>query len=302
METTGDKWRAIAFSLALHVAVGVALFVRLLAPPAAAQDAAGSAIEASLVNSPQQAASLAKEIRALERKDAQDETPAPRQPRPQDSPRPQQMIPQAQLPKPDTVDQDEVRKLAEQQALEKRQHEQEERRKQAQIDLDRKQEQQQEEIRQRQIAMIEKQRADAQRQMKLHEQALRQLHDQQTQLALNNAPPVVAPAVPPRARAGNNGKQQDATAAYIQAIKDTVEQYWRPDRVPELVHCQVTFIQERPTGEIKDVIFGDCPYDADARATIEALKGTLLPYEPYKNLFQREVRIDMCYPTEKCTR
>jgi colicin import membrane protein len=305
MESTGDKWRAIAFSLALHAAVGLALFVQLLAPSAATQDAAGPAIEASLVSSPQQAANLAKEIRALEHRTAQDETPAPRRPRPQDSPQPQQLIPQQQLAKPDTIDQDEVRKLAEQAAAQKQLQEQEERRKQGQVDLDRKQDQQQEEIRKSELATVLKKRADTKRDIKLGEQALQQLRDQQTQLALNNPTARSVPSAPPHPPAGNNGKQQDLLAKYKQAIIDTANGNWtHADDVPQQVHCRIRF-KQIPGGEVIDVKFLDCPFDAASRESVDrAMHKTPLPYAGFESVFPqlREGELDFCYPTEACTR
>ena len=300
METGRDKLRAVAYALGLHALLIGLLFVGLLMPRSTAlADAAGPPIEAALVSAPQQATSLAHEIRALERKTSPEPAPQPRaEPQPQQSPQPPQPIPQARLPKPDTVDQQEVRRddLA---AVRQQRQEQEERHKQAQIDLSRQQEQQQEEIRQRQLAEIRKQRSDAARTILLAEQRLKQLQDQAALVARNNAPAPATP-VPPRPQSGTNGASASQNAKYIQAIHDVLDQNWRNNDVPEGVHCHVQFTQARPTGEITHVVFGDCPFDADARATVEALKGVRLPYAGYENLFQPEVNIEMCYPEDAC--
>ncbi len=307
METTWDKLRAVVFALGLHALLIALLFVGLLTHPVlASADAAGPIIQATLVSSPQQSAAIAKAIKALEQKTAQD-TPPPLpkpEPKPQDVPQPQQLAPQAPLPKPDTVDQEEVRRVAEQVAAQKKLQEQEERRKQAQVDLTNKEQQQlaaQELLRQKQLADIRKLRADAERQVKLDAQRLKQLQDQRAQLALNNTPTRTVPNALPHPPAGNNGARQDPNANYLKEIKVALDQNWHRTDVPEGVHCHVQFIQERP-GRVKDVIFGDCQYDAAARESVEALKGILLPYQGYESDFKPEVNIDMCYPTEACTR
>ena len=306
METAWDKLRAVLFALLLHGLLVFLLFFGLLWQPLPrAEAASGPPIQATLVSAPQQAAEIAKEIRALERRTAQEPTPPKPEPKPQDAPQPQQPVPQTRLPQPDTVDQDAVRKLAEQRDEQKRLQEQEERRKQAQIDLDRKQEQQQAEIRQRQLAAIQKQREDAERQIRLHEQALRQLRDQQTQLALNNTPRRVAPTAPPHPPAGNNGRQQDLLAKYKQAIIDTTNNNWiHADEVPQQVHCRIRFTQI-PGGEVIDVKFLDCPFDAASRDSVDrAMHKTPLPYAGFESEFPklRQWELDFCYPTEACTR
>src|SRR5689334_13390834 len=136
MESDWDKTRAVLFSLLLHGLVVGLLFAGLLWQPLpTAEAAAGPPIQASLVSSPQQSAELAKEIRALERRTTPAPAPVKAEPKPQDAPQPPQPIPQAQLPRPDTVDQEEVRRDAELEALRKARAEQEERHRQAQVDL-----------------------------------------------------------------------------------------------------------------------------------------------------------------------
>jgi colicin import membrane protein len=301
METAWDKTRAVLFSLLLHGLVVGLLFVGLFWQQLPnAEAAAGPPIEASLVSAPQQAAELAKEIRALERKTAQEQAPPKPEPRPQDVPQPPQPIPQAQIPKPDTVDQDEVRKLAEQAAAQKQLQEQEERRKQGQIDLSRKQEQAQEESRQRQLAALEKERADNARKMMLADQKMKQDQNLTAQLALNNPPRMVAPNAPSRAPAGNNAGNSGLAERYKAAIKEVVHNNWHPQDVPPGIHCS-THYKQLPGGEVFDVTFGACPYDAAARASVEdALKRTPLPYAGFEPVFQREGTIDVCDPEDAC--
>jgi len=308
METTWDKLRAVVFALGLHVLVLALLFVGLLTQqlPAAA-DAEGKVVEATLVSSPQQSAAIAKAIKAIEQKATPVAAPPPQPkpaPKPEDAPQPPQLAPQAPLPKPDVVNQDEVRRVADL-AAEQQKQEQEERRKQAQVDLTNQLLQQQEEqnrqrLAQQQLAEIRKQRADAERQVKLQEQKMKQLQDQAARLAQNDAPPTIAPPGPVRPPSGNAGTRQDANARYLAAIKDALDHNWHRSGVPEGVHCKVVFSQERPTGEITDVHFVNCQFDAPARESVQELKGILLPYKGYESVFASQVNIDMCYPEEAC--
>ena len=308
METTRDKLRAVLFALGVHAFALALLFVGLWWQPApAAVDAEGPMIEATLVSSPQQSASAAKAIKAALKQ--QDATPPPQPkpaPKPDDAPQPPQFAPQAPLPKPDTVNQDEVRRAAEL-AAEQQKQEQEERRKQAQVDLTNQLQQQQEaqnrqRLAQQQLADIRKQRADAERQVKLQEQKMKQLQDQAARLAQNNAPPTVAPPGPARPPSGNAGDKTGLLAKYKKAINETVQLNWHhdSDKVPERTHCIVQF-KQLPGGEVFDVSFPDCPFDAAGRDSVEAaLKRTPLPYAGFESVFQPQGKIDMCYPEEAC--
>jgi colicin import membrane protein len=312
METSWDKLRAVAFALGLHALVIALLFVGLLTQPVpASTDAEGPIVEATLVSSPQQSAAIAKAIKAIEQKTQQDTTPPSPQPipepKPPETPPPQQLAPQAPLPKPDTVDQEEVRRIAEQATAQKKLQEQEERRKQAQIDLTNKEQQQlaqQELERQKQLADIRKQRADAERQVKLDAQRLKQLQDQRAQLALNNTPPAAASSPLQRPPAGNNGKEAGLLAKYKQAIVDVTNSNWIHTDVPEQVHCKIRFTQI-PGGDVIDVKFLDCPFDAAGRESVDrAMRKTPLPYAGFEPVFPqlRQWELDFCYPTEACTR
>lgn len=310
METTWDKLRAVVFALGLHALLIALLFVGLLTHPVpAAANAEGPMIEASLVSSPQQSAAIAKAIKAIEQKTAPDTTPTPPKPEPKpiETPPPQQLAPQAPLPKPDTVDQEEVRRVAEQAAAQQKLQEQEERRKQAQIDLTNKQQQQlaqQELERQKQLVDIRKLRADAERQVKLDAQRLKQLQDQRSQLTLNDTHTTVAPTAPTRPPSGNNGKQSDLMAKYKQAIIDVSNSNWIHTDVPEQVHCKIRFTQI-PGGEVIAVDFHDCPFDAAGRESVDrAMRKTPLPYAGYESVAPklRQWELDFCYPTEACSR
>ncbi|MEO7478520.1 MAG: cell envelope integrity protein TolA [Lysobacteraceae bacterium] len=318
METTWDKLRAVLLALGLHLLVLAVLFVGLRwqhLPTAA--DAAGPVIEATLVSSPQQSRAVVKAVKAAEQKADPEATPPPQpqpEPRPQDAPQPQQAAPQAPLPKPDTVNQDEVRRLAEQ-AAEKKQQEQEERRKQAQIDLTNQQQQQQEaqnklrlaqqELeKQQKLDAIRKQLADAKRATLLQEQKLKQLQDQRAQLAQNNAPATATQAAASVPQSGANGADQGLLEQYKRAIIEVTNNNWIHTDVPERVHCIIQFTQI-PGGEVIDVKYLNCPFTAAARESVDrAMHKSSLPYAGYEKVFPqlRQWSLDFCYPQEACRR
>ena len=302
METNADRTLAVAGSLGVHALVVLVLWLGLLHQPEVVVSASEApAMEASLVSTPQQVAAA---IRRVEKEDkAAKPQPLP-EPKPQDATQQQQLTPQAQIPKPDTVNQDEVRRAGELAAQIK--HEQEERRKQAQIDLSRKEEQDQEENRQRlaaqqlqrdkQLADIRKQKAEADRQVKLQEEKMKQLADAAAHTNPTPAPNPKPLAVPSSTQAIGT----DLNARYLAAIRDVVNLNWRHEGVPPRTHCTVHF-KQIPGGEVFDVSFGDCPFDAAGRTSVEdALKRTPLPYAGFEKAFQREGTIDMCYPEEAC--
>ena len=318
METTWDKLRAVLLALGLHALVLVLLFVGLLWQPLpAAADAAGPVIEATLVSSPQQSSAVAKAVTAVAQKSELNATPPPQpkpEPRPQDAAQPQQIAPQAPLPKPDTVDQDEVRRLADQ-AAEKKQQEQEERRKQAQIDLTNQQQQQQEAQNKQRLAQqelekqqkldaIRKQLADAKRATLLQEQKLKQLQDQRAQIAQNNAPATAAQSSATAPQSGANGADQGLLDKYKRAIIDVTNNNWIHTDVPERVHCTIQFTQI-PGGEVIDVKYLNCPFTAAARESVDrAMRKSPLPYAGYEQVFPqlRQWNLDFCYPQEACRR
>lgn len=316
METNATRARAVAGSLAIHLLLAFVLYWGMLMQPEIANAPGGGAvIEATLVAAPRlaQAASNRHTERAAAR--PAPTPPPPPTPTPVESPpvrapeqpMPRQMQSQTQVPKPDTVDQDEVRRTA-QLAAERAQKEQDERRRQAQIDLDRKQQQLQAENRQRQaqadamarqLAAIRVQRAQAERQAALAAERLKQDRDMRQMLA-RNAAPAASAAAPSPARAASAGPSQLNDGPYKQAIADTLNRNWKHDGVPERTHCEVHFTQMRG-GDVLKVSFGACPFDASARASVEdALKKEPMPYAGFEKVYQREVTIDVCYPEDAC--
>lgn len=307
MPTQATKLRAVAGSLAIHLLIGFVLYWGLLMQPEVRNAAGqGLAIEATLITAPRSGpVAHARQHAPVLPAPPKPQPPAPAVAAPQPQPNPLQMKSQTQLPKPDTVNQDEIRRDA-QLAAERAQKEQEERRRQAQIDLDRKQQQMEAESRQRQqladekakqLAKIRAARAEAERQVKLAAEKLKQDQDMRKMLAQNTAP-----AVAPVQRAAGRGSDDGGLLGkYLQAIRDTINQNWKRGNAPAGTHCTVHFKQMYGGDVIGNATFDNCPFDAAARASVEdALKKTPMPYAGFEKVFQREVTIDLCFPEEAC--
>ena len=311
----------LALALALHLLVALLFWAAWRwSPQRQVEAAAGTpAIEASLEMS---ASDLAAALRRAEQaprpeplpepvaEPAPEETVPPPQPLPE--PRPQEAAvapqPQAQdfIPKPDTVDQDEARRDAI--AQEKADREQEERRRQQQVDLTEQREKQQaaenqrrlaeqaraEEDKQQKLAELRKQREQAARQADLAEQKLRQLEQARQRQA---APAATAPAAAAASAGtgGQGGNSQELTAKYAAAIQQAVLGQWiRPDTVPLGQRCRVS-IRQIPGGEVIDVeVQPGCPFDEAGRRSLEAavLRAKPLPYRGFESVFQRNLTLN----------
>lgn len=300
MRIEGNDAGAYTLSLLLHVAVLVVAWLSSQwawrEPPA---PAAGEPIGASLELS---SADLRKAQQAIEAAQKAGPPPPPQpepEPRPQDAETPLQPTPQAPLERPDTVDQEQVvRNAIEPSAA---LAEQEARRRQEQVDLTEDLVRQQEaEERQRlraqqeQLDAIRRERAEAAKLTRMEEQRLAQLAD-----AARPTPPQPAqrPAPP---SAGERGIDQGLKARYIAALNATARDNWNTGLAPELIRCDVRFTQI-PGGEVINVEFMACPYDAQGRESVErALRRTPMPYSGFEPVFQPKVTLTFCYPEEAC--
>lgn len=300
---TEDLAPAVTMALALHVGLLVVLLLAgwLEAPPRRVS-VAGPVVEAALVIS---AADLARAERAAEAPRPQEVSPPPQprpEPRPQDAPAPPQPAPQEQLPVPDTREQEAAARLALEQEQARTREEQEERRRQEQADLTERQKQEEAERRQRlreqqlaQLQEIRRQREEAARRARLEEQRLQQLADREAEPS-----PSPAPTTRTGPAGGNEGTDTDLLARYALAMHQTAQANWNRVLAPERVRCEVRFTQI-PGGEVINVEFMRCPYDAQGRESVErALRRSPMPYEEFKSVFQRQVTLTFCYPEEAC--
>ncbi len=297
-------------AIALHVVVALLFWLAWWwSPQRHVEPAAGSpVIEASLVMSAADVAAAQKRAEDAPKPEplpqpvqemAEEETVPPPQPvpepRPQDAPVAPQQRAQDFIPVPDTVDQDAARRDAI--ALEKAEKEQEERRRQAQVDLTEERERQKaaenqrrlaaqaEEEKQAKLADLRRQREQAARQAELAEQKLRQLQQAQQRSAST-------PAAPSQGTPGQGGTSEDLTAKYAAAIQEAVLNQWiRPDTVPLGQRCRVS-IRQLPGGDVMDVtVDPSCPFDEAGRRSLEAAvrRAAPLPYRGFESVFRRDL-------------
>lgn len=308
--------KAVAYAIGLHLLLALLLwFSSWFAWDHDSSSAAGLPVmDASLDAS-------AADIRAAERalqhvpeplpqpveEVAEEETVPPPQPilepRPQDSPTPQQQVAQERIPVPDTQDQDEASRLALSQ--EKALREQEEKRRQEQIDLTeqkrveeaQKQQrlaaQQEEADKQKKLAEIRRQRAELDRQKNLAEQKLRQIAEARAQSATSaNAAQYGAAQSAP---AGNNGVDEGLLAKYIAAIQQEVSGQWtRPESVPLGTRCRVV-IKQLPGGQVMSAeVQPGCAMDQAGQDSLEraVLKAQPLPYRGFESVFNRTLNFN----------
>lgn len=297
----------VLMALALHVGIAVLLLLAGWLQPAPKQvSVAGPVIDASLIVS-------SADISAAEKTAEQAPKPAPPspveeapppqpnpEPRPQDAPQETQPAPQEAIPVPDTREQDAVAKLALEREKAREREEQEARRRQEQIDLTERKRQEEVEERQRQrrqqLEALRKEREAAERRTKMEEQRLRQLADREAKPA-----PQPQPSNQPSQQAGgNNGTDTDLRARYALAMLQTAQSNWNRVLAPEATRCEVRFTQI-PGGEVIDVAFQRCPFDAQGRESVErALRRAPMPYDEFKSVFERQVTLTFCYPEEAC--
>ena len=226
------------------------------------------------------------------------------EPAPQDAvvePQPRPQTPQAV---PDTRDQDRASRDAvspEPPAP----REQEERRREEQVDLTERPPQTTPEERQRlsaqqlerlkRLAALRTQREQAANQTRMEEQ-----RDQQRQDLANRQPPAPQPAASPSEAtptpmAGNNGVDTSLRAAYVLAIQNAVERNWRrPETIPAGQRCRIAIVQI-PGGEVISAdVDPTCPYDALGRDSLEraVFAASPLPYAGFEDVFERRLGLN----------
>ena len=297
---SGSDLRAFLLSLGVHVALVLLLWLGfVLRLPVNDEPAAGEPVQATLQLSKADQQRVEK-LLAQARKD-EPPAPAPKPPQPipeknpQDSETPLQEKPQAPVDLPDPQDQEKVVAVADLAAERKR--EQEEKRRQEQVELTEDLvRQEQAERRQRlraQQAEIQRQLEAARKQRLLEEQRLQQLADLR-------AAPKPAPVRAPEAPVGERGEDDSLRAKYRALMLQTAEQNWNHIGAPELTRCKVRFAQI-PGGMITKVEFIDCPYDEQGREFVDrALRKDPMPYQGFENVFMPRVELTFCYPKEDC--
>ena len=317
-ETRADNTQALFYSIALHAILFAIAFIGLWWTRSSAPvSAAGPVIEAELIDPNALSASMRRTLRKRPEavpayaepppaEQAQEEAAPPPQPEPepvpQDSPVEPQFQAQERVPEPDTREQERVSREAI--AKETREREQEEKRRQEQIDLTEERERQQEAERKQRLSQmqlerlkqledIRRQRAVAARDAKLAEAKLKQLADARARNASEAAAEAdaEASASPPP---GNNGVDNNLLARYQAALQEAIARNWtRPETVPLGQRCKLV-IRQIPGGEVIDVeVVAPCPYDDLGKRSIEAavLKAQPLPYAGFETVFNRQLNL-----------
>ena len=94
----------------------------------------------------------------------------------------------------------------------------------------------------------------------------------------------------------------DLAAKYALAMHQTANGNWNRSQAPEGTPCKVRFTQI-PGGEVIDVSFLACGFDAQARESVErALRRSPMPYSGFEPVFARQIDLTFCYPEEACPR
>jgi colicin import membrane protein len=307
MERFGDKLRAFALALALHLACILALLVGLWwtheTRPVVMP---GPVIEATLVG-PTAAPKARSGSTRPRPAAAKPQPPKPEPPKPEPpKPEPQKPEPQPEPPKPAEqtptevqrqaqVDRERIAALAQEKAEQERK-EQEEQARQKQVLLEEEQRKLREEQK-KQLADIRKQREAADRKVKLEQQRLQQIEDRNQQEAEQQAQPE-AEHEAAEAQTGAGGADDNLTARYAAAIQAAVTQNWsRPETAPAGLRC-VLNITQIPGGDVISVTVGSpCNADQVTRNSIEqaVMKAAPLPYQGYQDVFQRNIKFNFKY-------
>ena len=310
-ERPEDTGVALGLALGLHLAVLALMYFgwRFASPPEVLS-VAGPPIEVELV----QASALRDRPRARPASPPptapapQPEAAPPPQPEPEPAPQDALVEPQAapQAPQavPDVREQDRVSRNA---ITPKppAPREQEERRREEQIDLTERERQTDAEERQRrsaqqlerlkQLADLQRRRAEVGQQTRMDQQRLEQLSDR-SQAAVTPEPPSApdnsALATP---ISGNNGVDNSLQAAYVLAIQNAVERNWRrPETIPQGLRCRIEIVQI-PGGDVINVnVDAACPYDALGRDSLEraVFAAAPLPYAGFESVFVRKLGLN----------
>ena len=306
-ETRADTAQALLYAIVLHVLLfALAILGMWWTRASAPLSAAGSPIEAELVDANALSARMQRALRdrpqlVEEPQPVEEATPPPQpipEPVPQEAPVPQQQQAQAPIPEPDTHEQEAVDRNAV--SAETREHEQEAKRRQEQIDLTERQRQEEAEQKQRlaqqqldqKLKKIQAERAKLARQAELSEQRLKQIADSKARNAAEAAAQADAEASQPP---GNNGVDAGLLARYQAALQEAILRNWsRPDSVPLGQRCRL-HIRQVQGGSVIDVqVDASCPYDELGKRSVEAavLKAQPLPYAGFEAVFSRNLNLN----------
>lgn len=286
-----DDATAIALAVALHVGLGLLLWLAMR--PSTVVQASAGGIAADVVDVGQLSAAMQRTLR--QRAEPVDE-PLP-DPVDEPEPTPQaQPEPQMQLPTPDEVEQQAVVDAPTPvKATETKVQDEKHVQKQADLTAPAEaQAQAQERLkaeREAQLAEIRRRRAAAAREAMAAEQRLAVLTAPRAGSAAQEAAQADA--------AASGGGDDGPLGRYAAALQDAIRAKWvRPDNIPAGATCRLV-IRQLPGGEVMDAqVSSPCVYDEAGRRSIEAavLKAQPLPYAGFEKVFRRELTLNFRAP------
>jgi len=310
-ERREDTGIAVGLSVGIHVAVVLLGWVSWrFGSPAETLSVAGPPIEVEFVSAAPRIdrpipAQAAPPPAALQPQEEAAPPPQPEpEPAPQDAMVSPQLAPQTPQAVPDTREQERASldAVSPEPPVER---EQDERRREEQVDLTEREEQQRTEERQRRsaqqldrlraLAAAQRARAEASDQTRMEQQRLEQIADMSPRQPPSPDPSAAASSAQATAMAGNNGTDTSLEGAYGLAIQNAIERNWRrPETVPLGVRCRIAIVQI-PGGDVLSVdVAPSCPYDAAGRDSLEraVMAAAPLPYAGFESVFRRQLDLN----------
>jgi colicin import membrane protein len=304
MESFGDKLRAFAFAIGIHLLCILAMLVGLWwTTETRPVSVPGPVIQVDLIGPTQAPRSVAVASPKPPTAKIEPPKPEPPKPAPEKIQPPKVQPPQEATPPPtevhqDRIEQERITALAAEKAAEEKK-EQEEKHRQQQALLE--EQQRKEEERKKQLADIRKQREAAEKALKLEKDKLAQIQDRQRMDRASAEKSRVQEQVEheaEQAQTGAGGQDDDLSARYAAAIQSAVTNNWnRPDSATAGLRCTVV-ITQIPGGDLINVqVSSPCNADQVTRNSIESAvrKAAPLPYQGYEKVFQRSIRFNFRY-------
>lgn len=285
-ESPRDQWRALAWSLGVHLLALGTLVVGLWMSMPEKPVIAGQPIEAVLVDMP-----IGK---TPPRAAPAPPKPTPPPPKPEPKPEPAPPPPPPQATPDDVTDQRPVLPSVPDVDAMNLQREQEEQLRREQEELRRQQELEQQ--RMQQLEDIRRQREDAARRAEEQAQQLAQLREsQRVQDILNTA---AVTEEPEGSVLRGENVEDSLLSQYVAAIQTIVTANWRrPVNTPVGIRC-VLQVRQIPGGDVISVSIGS-PCNADPlvqQSILEAVQRTgSLPYDGFESVFRPQLNFNFRY-------
>jgi len=304
MESFGDKLRAFAFAIGVHLACILAMLIGLWwTTETRPVSVPGPVIQVDLIGPTQAPRTVAVASPKPPTAKIQPPKPEPPKPEPEKIQPPKVQPPQEATPPPTEVHQDKIEQeritalAAEKAAEEKKEQEEKHRQQQALLE----EQQRKEEERKKQLADIRKQREDAEKALKREKDKLAQIQDRQRMdraAAEKQRVQEMVDKEGEQAQTGAGGQDNDLAARYAAAIQSAVTNNWnRPDSAVAGLRCTIV-ITQIPGGDLINVqVTSPCNADQVTRNSIESAvrKAAPLPYQGYEKVFQRSIRFNFRY-------